>query len=271
MNATTDILSRFGFHTLPFTREIAVKDRFSLELYEESIGYLQRAVANRMSAALIAPAGTGKSALLRALCAQLPETRYRVHYVKVTDLSKRDLCREVAAAVELAPTGTYPALVRRLQERFSATLDNEAQRPVLVLDEAHGLRPETLGILCTLTNFAMDSRLVVSILLSGQPPLAALLRQDRFADVTHRLAHCATLRPLSRTETTQYIAHRCDIAGAPTPPFDQAAREALYEIARGNLRATDHLALKALEIAHDARDETVDAQHVTTARRLLWP
>ncbi len=157
MNATTDILSRFGFHTLPFTREIAVKDRFSLELYEESIGYLQRAVANRMSAALIAPAGTGKSALLRALCAQLPETRYRVHYVKVTDLSKRDLCREVAAAVELAPTGTYPALVRRLQERFSATLDSEAQRPVLVLDEAHGLRPETLGILCTLTNFSRQT------------------------------------------------------------------------------------------------------------------
>ncbi len=49
MNATTDILSRFGFHTLPFTREIAVKERFSLDLYEEPIGYLQRAVANRMS------------------------------------------------------------------------------------------------------------------------------------------------------------------------------------------------------------------------------
>lgn len=271
MNATSDLLSRFGFHTLPFTREIPVKERFALDLYEESLAYLQRAPANRMSAALIAPAGTGKTALLRALCERLPETRYRVHYVKVTDVSRRDLCREIAATLDVAPAGTYPVLVRRLQARFSAALEEQAQRPVLVLDEAHGLRPEVLGLLCTLTNFAMDSRLVVSVLLSGQPPLAALLRQERFADVTHRLSHCATLRPLSRTESTQYVTHRCAVAGCPTPPFDRPAQEALYEIARGNLRATDHLALKSLEIAHDAQAETVDAAHVTTARRLLWP
>ena len=44
----------------------------------------------RASAAIIAPAGAGKSCLLRSLRARLPEARYRVHYVKVTDLSKRD-------------------------------------------------------------------------------------------------------------------------------------------------------------------------------------
>jgi molybdopterin-guanine dinucleotide biosynthesis protein len=46
-----------------------------------------------MSAALIAPAGAGKTALLRRLVAELPEARYQVSYVKVTSLSKRDLCR----------------------------------------------------------------------------------------------------------------------------------------------------------------------------------
>jgi len=46
---------------------------------------------------------------------------------------------------------------------------------------------------------------------------------------------------------------------------------AIYEIGRGNLRATDHLALQALELAHDAGCDVVDAQHVTEARRLLWP
>jgi len=46
---------------------------------------------------------------------------------------------------------------------------------------------------------------------------------------------------------------------------------AIYEIGRGNLRATDHLALQALELAHDASSEVVDAQQVTEARRLLWP
>jgi type II secretory pathway predicted ATPase ExeA len=151
MNSTTP--SRFGFHCLPFTREIGGADRFAHELYERPLEYLLRAVDKRMSAALIAPAGTGKTTLLRALMASLPESRYRVRYVKVTDLSKRDLCREIATAVGAEPAGTYPTLVRRLQERFANDLDVDAVRPVLFLDDSHGMRPEVLGILRILTNF----------------------------------------------------------------------------------------------------------------------
>jgi type II secretory pathway predicted ATPase ExeA len=113
--------------------------------------------------------------------------------------------------------------------------------------------------------------LVLSFVLAGQPPLSRLLGDERLKDVTHRLAHCATLRPLSRQETHDYLVHRCQIAGSTSVPFDGGAMAALYEIGRGNLRATDHLALQALELAHDASCDVVDAQHVTEARRLLWP
>ena len=90
-----DVLSRFGFHTTPFTREIRVAEQIALGLYAPALAALYAAVDKRMSAALIAPAGTGKTALLRALVERLPESRYRVHYVKVTDLSKRDLCQQL--------------------------------------------------------------------------------------------------------------------------------------------------------------------------------
>jgi len=267
----SDMPSRFGFHSLPFTREIRVADRFAHEVYERPLEYLRRTVDKRMSGALIAPAGTGKTTLLRALMEALPESRYRVRYVKVTDLSKRDLCREIATAAGVAPAGTYPTLVRRLQERFANDLDVEAVRPVLFLDEGHSMRPEVLSLLRILTNFDMDSRLVLSFVLAGQTPLGRLLGDERLKDVTHRLAHCATLRPLSRKETAEYIVHRCRIAGNTSVPFDGGAMPALYEIGRGNLRATDHLALQALELAHDAGCDVADAQHVTEARRLLWP
>ena len=79
------------------------------------------------------------------------------------------------------------------------------------------------------------------------------------------------LRPLSRQETGEYIVHRCQIAGSATTPFDGGALAALYEIGRGNLRATDQLALQALELAHEGGCDVVDAQQVTEARRLLWP
>ncbi len=270
MRKFKDFISRFGFHTTPFTCEIRVEDHYINETYTEHLGHLCDAVDKRMSSALIAPAGTGKTSMLRALSARLPETRYQTHYVKVTELSKRDLCREISVVAGIEAAGNYPTLVRRLQERFSESLDMDGLRPVLVLDEAHDIRPEVLSVLRILTNFKMDSRLVVSIVLSGQSPLAKMLSNPKLEDVAKRLAHYATLRLLSRGETKTYIQHRCSISGAANCPFDPGAIEALYEVGRGNLRATDHLALKSLELAHKQNCNAVDSNHVTRARTMQW-
>ncbi len=98
-----DVRSHFGLHAIPMTREIAVRDRWKHEIYEEALADLQATVVQRMSAAIIGPSGAGKSGVLRSLTDALPEARYRIHYVKVTDLSKRDFCREIAAALGCSP------------------------------------------------------------------------------------------------------------------------------------------------------------------------
>jgi len=266
-----DFRSRFSFHSTPFTRELAVEQRFATEYFDEVLAALQRTIENRMSAALIAPAGTSKTALLRALVSRLPEARYRVHYVKVTELSKRDLCREIAVACGAEPAGSYPMLVRRLQERFLAVTATDGVRPVLILDEAQDLRPDVLGLLRILTNFEMDSKLVLSIVLAGQTQLRELLRREKFEAVTRRFSHLACLRLLSREESHRYVNHRCTVAGATAFPFTTGACDAIHEISGGNLRATDQLGYKSLEVAHDGSASVVDTNHVAQARKLLWP
>ena len=264
-------LSPLGFRKTPFTRELSVPERFVLPYQADAAEALAEAVRQRMSAALIAPAGTGKTLALRLLVSYLPETRYQVRYVKVTGLSKRDLCKEIAAACGLSPAGIYPALVRKLQEAFEHTSGTDGLRPVILLDEAHDLRPESLAMLRLLTNFEMDSRLVVSLVLAGQPPLKTLLGRPEQAAMAQRLAHYATLRLLSRDETRSYVVHRCTVAGAPTDPFDRDAHEAIFEMSRGNLRAIDRLALKSLELAARAAASAVSSAEVIAARALLWP
>lgn len=266
-----DLRSRFGFHATPFTREISVKDRFPLKEFDETIEALLQTLDARMSCALIAPAGTGKTSILRAVLARLPDARYRTHYVKVTGLSKRDMCREIAQAIGVEPAGSYPSLVRKLQDRFRETSDTDGLRPVLIFDEAQDLRPDTLAMLKVLTNFDMDSRLVLSIVLAGQPKLRDLLRRDDLADIARRLAHYATLRTLTRDEIDQYVEHRCTIVGAASVPFDSGAIDALFEIGRGNLRATDQLARKSLEVAHRQDRDACSPADVAHARKLLWP
>ena len=267
----TDLRAVFGFHAVPFTREIATDHHLRLPFLDEAFAGLLSAVESRMSAALIAPAGTGKTALLRRLRAALPEARYHVHYVKVTGLSKRDMCREIAVACGAAPAGSYPMLVRRLQERFEATAHQEGRRPVLLLDESHDLRPDVLGMLRILTNFDMDSRLVLSLVIAGQPPLRTLLARDEQEAMARRLVFYAQLRLLSREELAQYVAHRCAVAGAARVPFDDRSLDAIFEIGRGNLRATDDLALKSLDHAAVGGHTVVSVQHVVGARKDLWP
>jgi len=268
---TTDVRAHFGLQEMPFTREIAIADRWSCPHLDEPHADLCRSIAQRQSAALVGPAGSGKTLVLRAVADELPQARYHVHYVKVTALSKRDFCREIAAAAGVAPTGTYPFLVRRLQEKFETSQAEDARRPVLLIDEAHDMRPDVLAILRILTNFDMDSRLVLSVVLAGQPPLATMLRRDELDAVSQRLAHFAILRLLSRGETKSYLEHRIRVAGGRSFPFDEQCVEALYEMTRGNLRALDRLARKALELAALAGHPTVDTATITAARARLHP
>jgi len=267
--AGADVRAHFALSTLPFTREIDPRDRFTLPVFDQPLAHLQRAVESRQSCALIAPSGAGKSLLLRTLARRLPEARYRVHDVKVTSLSKRDFCREVATACGLESAGTYPSLVRKLQQRFLAQSDDEGLRPVLVLDEAQDMRPDVLATLRLLTNFDLDSRLVLSVVLAGDSRLQHLLERHDLEPVRRRLAHVAFLPLLSREQTRAYLHHRLQLAGAAPELFPDEVTDALYEISRGNLRALDHLGLKTLELAAEQDRTEISATLVAAARRHL--
>lgn len=266
-----DLLSLFGFRSPPFTREITVHDQMQLPHLDTVAQGLLDAVEARESAALIAPAGMGKTCVLRRLRATLPEARYAVHYVKVTGLSKRDMCREIAEACGAESAGSYPWLVRRLQERFETNLGTDGLRPVLILDEAHDLRPDVLGMLRVLTNFEMDSRLVLSVVIAGQPALSQTLKRADLEDMAQRIKYFGALRPLSREECTRYITHRCAVAGSATTPFDDRALEAIFEMSRGTPRAIDRLALASLEYTARSGGKAVSATEVVAARKHLWP
>jgi general secretion pathway protein A len=267
MNKPIDMHATFGFHKTPFTREIEVSDMLPMPHIDEQRDALLEQLERRTSAAIIAPAGAGKSCLLRSLRARLPDARYRVHYVKVTDLGKRDFCREIATAIGAQPAGTYPMLVRRLQEDFEQNGAADGVRPVLVVDEAHDIRPDVLSILRILTNFDWDSRLVLGVILAGQPKLEAMLKNGPLEDVAQRLSYYARLRLLSRDETARYLEHRCAVAGARSVPFDAGAVEAVFDMSRGNLRAIDQLCLGALGAAAKRGAAVVANADVVAARK----
>jgi type II secretory pathway predicted ATPase ExeA len=265
--SSPSLLSHFGLNAMPFTRELEASKRWTLPFFESTRAELRNAIEQRQSAALIAAAGTGKTTMLRVLTEEMPAARFRFHYVKVTDLSKRDFCRELAVALGCPAAGYYGSLVAKVQQRCQALFEQDSLRPVLLIDEAHDIRPDVLGILRVLTNYDMDSRLIVSIVLCGQSELLRVLHRDELESVRRRLSHVAQLRLLSRDESREYLQHRLAIVGARTPIFDELAVDTIIETAGGNLRATDCLALKSLELACQRQAKVVGAELVVLARQ----
>ena len=263
-------MERFRFQGQPFTREVKVEHRLRVGAIEAEVISLKEAIDARQSAALVAPAGAGKTVALRTLKSLLPEARYRTTYIKLTNLSTRDMYREMAMALTVAPAGFFPRLVRNIEEKFRSGYDGDGRRQVLLFDDAHEKRPEVLSMIRLLTNFEMDPKLVVSIVLCGQLPLKMMIMSDALTDVRQRLMHCAELSLLSRDETRTYIEHRSKISGAPQVPFDAQAIDALYEITHGNMRALDKLAFASLKIADASGKPQADAGDVALARASQW-
>lgn len=264
------MIDHFGFRSLPFTREIATRDCLSFGFLREQEDALVAAAERRMSALIVAPPGLGKSVVLRRVRDRLSETRYQVCYLKVNRLSGRDLCREIAHVLNASEAATLPRLVRSVQERINESSHSEGIRPVIILDDAHSLRDQGFELVKILTNFEMDSKLLVSFILAGHHSLKEKLFRPNMADIRQRIIHCGQLRLLSREEITNYLHHRLALVGCSQAPFDENAMELIYDMAKGNMRATDNIALKALGHAARTKDNIVSAIHVTEAAKELW-
>ncbi len=264
-----DPRGHFGFTEWPFTSEIPVGKMWRHPGLDELVDDLEETVSGRFSAAVIAPSGTGKTALLRRLVERLPDTRYRVADVKVTAVGNRDFYRGLTRTLGLTPAGTWPSLLDTLQAYARTLSTTEARRLVIIVDEAQDMRPEVLSTIRMLTNFNLDSELVISVILVGDTGLDTLLHRPDMESLRSRLARVARLRLLSRPETGTYIEHRLDLVGARSQILDDSAVEAVFDYSRGNLRAIDHLCRTALALASKQGLDTIDAGLVTAARKRL--
>jgi type II secretory pathway predicted ATPase ExeA len=264
-----DLCAHFSLSGRPFTQEISATRMWRHTGLDELLDDLDASVSARMSVAVIAPSGTGKTALLRRLVDRLPETRYQVADIKVTSVGNRDFYRGLARALTVEPVGTWPGLLEKLQAYAQSLAATEARRLVIIIDEAQDMRPDVLSTLRVLTNFNLDSELLISIILVGDGGLETLLRRPDMEALRSRLSRVLRIRLLSKAETKAYIDHRLDLAGARQQILDDSAVDAVYDFSRGNLRAIDHLCRTALDLAARQKLDTIDAGIITAARKML--
>lgn len=206
----------------------------------EAIAALEFGVKSRCGfVVLTGEAGTGKTTLLRRTLEWLDGDRVVSAFVFNPRMDVIDFLDYVLADFGIVPpTRTKSAMLMALN-RWLVDRFREGKTCVLVVDEAQNLSMDLLEEIRLLTNLETSTDKLLQIILSGQPELAERLSSPHLRQLRQRIAIWSRIYPLTREQTTAYIARRLVTAGAKEaeqedPALALFSRDAVDEIYQGS-------------------------------------
>ena len=250
----------------PFDQDRRPESFYASPSHGESLIKLKYLVEHgKGAAALIGANGTGKTHVLEQIRSQVEADGPVVHLV-YPQLSPQELVSFVTHSlggdVEVAPAADagLDVLLHQLEIRLRE-LTAAGRKPVIMIDDAHLIEDRRVfQTLQQLMNYQRPGRTNFGLILAGQPELVATMqRTEQFSD---RVAFHCLLRPLTGTETAEYIHHRLKAAGRIEPIFDSSAVKSIFELSAGVPRRINRLCDFALLIGYANQFQSVNAEQV---------
>lgn len=146
--------------------------------------------------------------------------------------------------------------IAQLQEAI-ARLHQQGLLVIVVVDEVHFLNEASWLQLKALTNFEMDSRLPLLLVLLGTRQ-EVQLGSSRLEEVRNRILFCYHLRGLEPDEIEPYLSSRLRWGGCERALFPREIAIEIHRRGSGNPRHINRLAGASLLAAAFARKELVD-------------
>lgn len=236
----------YGLRDKPFRKTPDPRYLYLNEAYEEALERLTFAVEEVELALLTGEVGCGKTLLTRALIDRLGD-RHEVGMILNPRLSPRQFLRTVASELGVAEPRFHTSdLLDQIHARL-LELDEKGRPALLIVDEAHLIPGKpTFEEIRLLTNFQLDDRNLIAIVLVGQPELRERLKHRAYRALTQRIGAFFHLEPLSADDAVAYVQHRLAVAGATRPVLSEGAIRRLHAAAGGIPRVLNHLATQAL-------------------------
>ncbi len=257
----------YGFREKPFSLlpdsgflYLSGKHRMALTLLE--YGLMNQAGFTVISGDI----GTGKTTLIRQLLNNI-DPLLRVGLISNTHQTFGDLMQWIALAFDLPHQGRDK--IQLYQEFMDFIIQEYAQgrRTVLIIDEAQNMPAETLEELRMLSNVNADKDQVLQVILVGQRELRQTLQQPALVQFAQRIGVDYHLEPLDEEEASDYIQHRCKVAGGKPDLFSDQARAAVYANTGGVPRLINLLCDTALVYGFAEQRERIDAQLIRDVAR----
>lgn len=232
MNSEADYTRHWKLRSLPFDNVPDPRFYVPCSQHDAAHRWLSYGVQTGKGLLLLTgDVGCGKTLLSRRLVIELLPARYDVALVANPALSPSELLDEVLSQFGL---GRMRSKGRRLQV-LNERLQLNAQRgisSVLIVDEAQAIESaKGFEALRLLTNFQLNDRFLLTIILIGQPELRR--RVVGIPQLNQRIAVRTHVGPFTAEETTSYILARMGSVTERTDVFTKEAMAVIYDHSKG--------------------------------------
>jgi general secretion pathway protein A len=255
----------FGFTKEPFAQDISLEDLYPLPGLQAAAERFLYALQLGAVSLITGDVGSGKSTALRYAAGKLHPSQYKVVSLVATTGPMADLLKQICNGFDV--DGQTNSLARLTGMLRSAVLEitGRKQTPVLIIDEASLLRLEIFAQLHTISQFAMDSKPLLPIVLAGQNNLIDKLMFHTSRPLASRIIGKSHLEGLKHKDMAGYIKHHLKIAGVKEHLFPDEAILAIHQGSGGLLRRANLLAKGALMAAAHEKCQVVSPEHVRMA------
>jgi type II secretory pathway predicted ATPase ExeA len=214
-------------------------------------------VGRRPVTLLLGPPGAGKTTLLQRLINHWSETDCVLLAVVADPGMDVEALVRSGAGTDVGDASGLDELVDALERRL-----DESGTGLLVVDDAHRLRPAILAELVDLSASRTERGNYMQVVLGGLPSLA-----DGLATVVggplDAVAAVCTVPALPQDQIDDLIRHRLSVVGeVDGHPFTPGAIGAVAEAAQGRPGAAIGMAATVMEAAHGRGADRVDAGFV---------
>jgi type II secretory pathway predicted ATPase ExeA len=259
----------YGLRQKPFTKTPDPRFLYLSPGHREAFARLQYVVEEREMALLTGEIGCGKTTLSRALMDVMGE-EYRFCFIFNPRLTALEFLRNIARGLEIEhPPQAKDDLLQCITDSLYHFY-RQGICPVLIIDEAQLIPDrEIFDEIRLLTNFQLDDRNLLSVIIMGQPELRRILATPPHEPLRQRLAISYHLRPLSLAETLDYLDFRIQRAGGSAGLFAPDAVHLIHELSGGIPRRINILATNALLVGFHRDATIIDGSHVEEVRSEL--